>query len=149
MPVLNNVLINGTNYSWANLKCVIGGVPLTQITKIDYKRTQAKTDNHGWGTEVVSRGYGNVSYAGSLTLFVDEWRRIIASSPNNDPLSIPPFQIQVHAWNLPGSSSQVSPILDTLYNVEFTNDELVGNQGDEKLMVEIPLIFAGLTHDLA
>src|SRR5438270_10321921 len=92
---LTTPLINGRNYSWANITVVLFGVPVVGIVKIDYKRKQKKTNNYGAGSQPVSRGYGNVEYDGSIDLYLDEWKRIIASAPNRDPLQIPPFDIQV------------------------------------------------------
>lgn len=148
MAILNGVLINGVNYSWANIKMILFGIPVVGITKIDYKKSQVKDNNYGWGSEPTSRGYGRVTYEGSIEIYQDEWRRIINSSPNSDPLSIPPFNIQIQMWNLPGGSGQVVPTSDTLYNCEFADDAFVGNEGDSKLLITIPIVFAGITHDV-
>ena len=147
MPTLNGVLINGINYSWGNIKVILFGAPIIGITKIDYKRSQSKENNHGWGVEPTSRGYSRVTYSGSIELYQDEWRAICQAAPNQDPLSIAPFQIQVTMWNAPGNSGLVAPTVDTLYNVEFLDDEFIGSEGDSKLLVTVPIIFAGLTHD--
>jgi hypothetical protein len=47
-------LINGINYSWANITVVLFGVPVVGILKIDYKRKQKKENNYGFGSEPVS-----------------------------------------------------------------------------------------------
>jgi hypothetical protein len=88
-------LINGVNYSWSNIKFNLFGVPVVGITEINYTRKQAKENQYGAGVEPVSRGYGNVEYEADITLFLDEWRRIIAAAPSKDPLLIKPFPIQV------------------------------------------------------
>ena len=59
-------LINGINYSWANITVIGLGVPFIGITKIDYNAKQEKTNNYGAGSQPVSRGYGRVEYEGSL-----------------------------------------------------------------------------------
>ena len=92
---MSNPLINGVNYSWANVKLVLFGVPVVGITQIEYKRKQKKENNYGFGLEPVSRGYGNKEYEGKITLYRDEWNAIIAAAPNRDPLDIPWFDIQV------------------------------------------------------
>ena len=43
---MSNPLINGVNYSWANVKLVLFGVPVVGITNIEYKRTQKKENNY-------------------------------------------------------------------------------------------------------
>lgn len=128
-------LINGINYSWANITLTLFGVPVVGITKIEYKRKQKKENNYGIGSQPVSRGYGNYEYEGSIELYVDEWKRIIAASPNRDPLTIAPFDIQVVF-----AGAGIFAAKDVLRSVEFMEDPLTANQGDTKLMVTIPLI---------
>lgn len=133
----NTPLINGINYAWANVSFVLFGVPITGITKINYTRKQKKENNYGAGSNPVSRAYGNYEYEGSIELYTDEWKLIIANSPNRDPLSIPPFDIPVVFAN-----NGQTPDKDVLKGVEFMEDPFAGNQGDTKLMVTIPLIIA-------
>lgn len=129
-------LVNGVNWSWANISFVLFGVPVTGITEIKYSRKQKKENNYGIGSDPVSRGYGNREYEASITLYTDEWMRIIAGSPNNDPLQIAPFDIPVVFGN------GLNLATDVLRAVEFLEDPLSGTQGETKLMVTIPLIVA-------
>lgn len=129
------VLINGVNYSWGSVSLVLFGVPVVGITKISYKRSQKKENNYGWGVEPISRGYGNKEYEGSLELYTDEWKRIIAASPDGDPTQIPWFDIPVVF-----GGTRLLPDKDILRAVEFLEDPLEANQGDTKLLVTVPLI---------
>lgn len=128
-------LVNGINYSWVNITFNLFGVPVTGITKIEYKRSQKKDNNYGAGSQPVSRGYGNYEYEGSIELYTDEWKRIIAASPNRDPLSIPPFDIQVVF-----AGAGIAADKDVLRAVEFKEDPLSSSQGDTKILCTIPLI---------
>lgn len=132
-------LINGINYSWANIKLVLFGVPVVGITKIEYGRKQKKENNYGAGTDPVSRGYGNKEYEGSIELYADEVNRIIASAPNRELTSIPPFEIQVVY-----SGTGLDTTVHKLQAVEFTDDKLSVGQGDTKILVSIPLIIGGI-----
>jgi hypothetical protein len=136
-----NPLINGVNYSWANVKLVLFGVPVVGITHIEYKKKQKKENNYGMGTEPVSRGYGNKEYEGKITLYRDEWLAIISAAPSNDPLDIPWFDIQVTF-----AGSRVQPALDVLRACEYMDDPFTVAQGDTKIMVEIPLIIGAIEH---
>jgi len=137
MPV--TPLINGINYSWANVSLVLFGVPVVGITKIEYKRKQKKENNYGFGTQPISRGYGNYEYEGSIELYLEEWKAIIANSPQRDPLLIAPFDIPVIY-----GGSRVSADKDVLRSVEFMEDPLGTNQGDQRILVSIPLIIASI-----
>ena len=133
-------LVNGINYSWAGIKLVLFGVPVVGITKITYNAKQKKENNYGMGVEPISRGYGNKEYDGSIEMYLDEWKRIISASPNRDPLSIAPFDIQV----LYGNNAIAPDQKDVLRMCEFLENPLDAGQGDTKLMVKIPLIVASI-----
>jgi hypothetical protein len=130
-----SVLVNGVNYDWGNITLVLFGVPVIGIKKINYKRSQKKENNYGWGREPVSRGYGNFEYEGDIDIYTDEWKRIIAASPNRNPLEIPWFDIPVVFGGV-----GVLPTKDVLRAVEFMEDPLAASQGDTSLIVTIPLI---------
>jgi hypothetical protein len=137
MPV--TPLINGVNYSWANVSLVLFGVPVVGVTSIEYNRKQKKENNYGSGQDPVSRGYGNNEYDGKIELYVDTWKQIINAAPNRDPLQIPPFSVTVTF-----GGSRVSYTQDTLRAVEFLEDPLQTKQGDTKIMVTIPLIIGSI-----
>lgn len=132
-------LVNGINYSWNNVTVILFGVPVVGITKISYKRKQEKANNYGAGSKPVSRGYGRYEYEGSIELYTDEWKRIIAASPDRDPLSIEAFDIQVVY-----GGTRVTPNKDVLKMVEFLEDPLDANEGDTSLKVTIPIIIADI-----
>lgn len=133
------ILINGISFSWSTIKFAPFGVPIIGITKIDYKRKQKKENNYGQGNQPISRGYGNYEYEGSIELYLEEWKSIIAASPGNDPLAIPWFDIPV----IYGNTIAVTTT-DTLRAVEFLEDPFSGTQNDGKLMVTIPLIIGAI-----
>jgi len=133
-------LINGVNYSWANIKVILFGVPVVGITKIEYKTKQKKDNNYGAGYEPVSRGYGNKEYEGSIELYTDELKRIINAAPNRDAMAIPPFDITVLFET--GVGVQVAQ--DVLLACEFTEEGLTAAQGDTKLLVTLPLVIGGI-----
>jgi len=130
-------LINGTSYSWANVKLNLFGTPVVGVTAIKYKRKQEKTNNYGAGVKPVSRGYGNEEFEASITLYMEEVRRIMDAAPSKDLLAIPPFQIQV----LFGSSA-LQFRQDNLEMCEFMEFSLDTKSGDSKILIELPLIIA-------
>lgn len=134
-------LINGIQYSWSNIKLQLFGVPVIGITEISYNRKQKKENNYGSGVEPVSRGYGNKEYDGSISIYLDEWNKIIQSASNKDPLDIPPFNIEVLFG---GSSVQFKH--DILRFCEFMEDPMDAKQGDTKLLVKLPLIIGAIEH---
>ena len=133
-------LINGVAYSWSSIQFVLFGVPVAGIVNIDYKTKQAKTNNYGAGIEPVSRGYGKKEYEGSIEIYTDEWKKIIAAAPNRNPLSIGWFDIPVIYGNNAADATQ-----DILHAVEFLEDPFAAKEGDTKLTVKIPLIIGSIT----
>jgi hypothetical protein len=136
-------LINGINYSWANIKFNLFGVPVIGITEINYSQKMKKDNNYGWGQYPISRGYGNVEPDGDITIYFDEWRKIIAASPSKDPNLIKSFDIQVLFGGSPLTFKQ-----DTLRSAEFLDDPFTAKQGDTKLLIKIPLIIGLIEHTI-
>lgn len=132
-------LVNGTAYSWANVTLVLFGVPVIGITKIEYKRKQKKENNYGAGVQPVSRGYGNYEYEGSIEIYQDELKKIIAASPDRDILGIGPFDIQVTY-----GGSRVTADKDVLRACEFTEEGLSASQGDNKFLINLPLVIGSI-----
>ena len=132
-------LINGVNYHWAQIKFVLFGVPVVGITKISYKTKQKKENQYGAGYEPISRGYGNKEYEGSIEIYQDELKRIIASSPNRDLMQIPPFDVQV-IFAVAG----VQVTVDKLLMCEFTEEGMDASQGDTKLSITLPLVIGAI-----
>ena len=132
-------IINGVNYSWGNLNIILLGNLVIGATKLSYKAMQDKENGYGWGYEPVYRGYGRVSYEGSIELYTDEWKKIIAAAPNNDPLRILPSDIQIVF-----AGSRVLPTKDVLQAVEFKENPLDASEGDTRLLITIPLVIGGL-----
>ena len=132
------VLVNGVLVGWANCSCVIGGVVVTGINKIAYSEKQKKENIGGGGTaEPVGRGYGPVTYeGGELSLLLEEWKAIIAAAPGRRPTKIPMFDLPIVFDN--GMPS------DIVRNCEFTENNFTSSEGDTKIFVTVPFIFAGL-----
>jgi hypothetical protein len=132
------VLINGVNYSWSSLNNIAFGVPVVGILAINFSAKQVKENNHGAGTDPVSRGYGNKTYEGSITVYADWWMSVVNAAPNNDPLDIAPFD-----WTIAFGDGRTPFTTLTLRALEFTENNFTANQGDTKLQIDIPFIFAG------
>lgn len=133
-------LINGVNFAWGNVTLILFGVPVVGITKIDYKTKQKKENQYGAGYEPISRGYGNKEYEGSIEIYTDELKRIIALSPNRDLMQIPPFQIQVVFQDALG----ILVSTDILEMCEFMEEGLSVSQGDTKILTSLPLAIGAI-----
>lgn len=133
------VLVNGVNWSWANLNNIAFGVPVIGILAINYKIKQNKENNYGVGNEPISRGYGNKQYEGSITVYKDWWASVIAATPTKQPTDIAPFD-----WTIVLGGVGMVTTTETLRNFEFLEDSLNGKQGDTKLTIDILFIFAGI-----
>lgn len=127
-------LINGTAYSWANIRVEILGVPVTGIKAIEYGEKENKQNNYGAGRYPVSRGYGNVEPSASITLHKDTVNALQAVAPNNRIQDIPKFDVTV-AYVADGKYT-----MDVIRNMEFTDDITNVNQGDMEIVQKIECI---------
>lgn len=136
-----DILVNGTSVAWQNVNVTILGYRINGITKVEYKRTGNHTANYGAGNEPISYGFGNYTYTASIEIYQEEWQKIYQLSGGN-PQSLLPFDISIDF--IPTDDSIVSPYTDVLYNVKFLESGVTVSQGDQKIMVQIPLLLSGI-----
>lgn len=133
-------LINGKNYDWGDIQFVLFGVPVVGITEIEYTENQESVNNYGAGYEPTSHGRKNVEYSGSITIYMDELRRIQSAAPAGKIRNIPPFTITVIF-----SGEGIPTTTDKLKNVRLNSNPFNAKQNDSALYAKIPFVFAGLT----
>ncbi len=127
-------LINGTAYSWSQIKFSLFNTPIAGVHAINYKDEQQIQDNHGAGRRVVSRGHGQITSEGSITLDMAEVEALQAASPTGNIMDIPEFDMQV--TYLPAGGRIVT---HTLHNVKFKKNERGVQRGDMEIGVEMPM----------
>lgn len=131
----------GTVYSWPQAQFLIGGVPFIGIRKGSFKKKREKKNIKGVGSEPIGRGYGGVDYEGSIDIILDNWKQIIAASPNGDPTQLGPFQIRVPF--IPNPNTPNAPTVDVWQNCEFLDDGVTYSEGDTSIWQTVGIIYAG------
>jgi hypothetical protein len=132
-------LVKGVLWGWASINFVIFGVPMVGIRNIEYNEKQAKDNVMGAGKYPVGRGHGGITYNGSIEVLLEELKNIIAAAPNNKPLDIPMFDIQVAFGD-----SQTSASIDVLRAVEFLENPMSSAEGQTSTWIKLPLIIGGI-----
>ena len=115
--------------------------PLIGIKSISYEAIQKTDLNYGAGVYPISEAVGNYEYKAEIEVYLDEWNKIIAAAPNNDPIQIPRSDFQVVY-----GGSRVLAKADILRSVKFTNDPVMVKQNDGSIIVKLILSVAGIDH---
>jgi hypothetical protein len=129
-------LINGTAYAWGDIACIIGGVPVTGITAIEYDDEQEVTNNYGAGRYPVSRSKGRITCAAKVTLDIEEVRAIQGNAINNRLQDIKPFDIIVSY--IPEDATKIH--IDRIRNCSFKKNGRAWAEGDTRKTVDLDLI---------
>lgn len=137
-------LINGTLYSWSNIAISLLGTPFTGVTKIEYSRKQKMDPKYGIGIEPIGIGYGNATYEGSITMYLDTWQLITNAAPNGQPTLIPFFNITVDCGNFVNGSIPLA-FKDTLWNCQFMAEPFTASQDETGMTVTIPLFISAIS----
>lgn len=137
--VINNGIpyINGKQYDWADIVCLIAGVPVTGITSIEYKDDQEMVANYGAGRYPVGYGKGRITCTGKIKLYQEEVEAIQRRCPNGRLQDLKPFDIIVNYLPDTGIVS-----IDKLRNCLFKGNGRTWNEGDTKQEVEIELLMS-------
>jgi len=133
-------LINGTAYSWSQIKFSLFNTPIAGVHAISYEDEQQIQDNHGAGRRVVSRGFGQITTQGSITLDKAEVEALQAASPTGNIMDIPEFDMQVTYLPVGGKI-----LTHTLHNVRFKKNVRTVQRGDMEIPVEIPLAISHIS----
>ena len=128
-------LINGREYSWGDIVCLINGTNMTGITGIDYSDDQEVTENYGAGRYPVSRSKGRITSAGKITLYVSEVMALQKQAPNGRLQDIAPFDITVSY--VPDDGGVV--VTDRMRNCQFKKNERSWSEGDTSKTVDLDL----------
>lgn len=89
-------LINGVEYTHADIVLQILGVPVVGVTAINYKDMQQVENNYGTGQLPMSVGFGAVTFEASITLSMKEVQRLSNAAPNGRIQNFPFFDIRVN-----------------------------------------------------
>lgn len=118
MAITNGIpLINGAAYSWSDITCLIGGVPISGITAIDYSDTQVVENHYGAGRYPVCRSKGKIECKASITLEMSEVLAIQGRSLTGRLQDLSPFDIVVSY--IPDGGKIVH---DTIFDCQFKSN---------------------------
>lgn len=127
-------LVNGTAYSWSQITINVLGVPVAGVVGISYSEEQEMQDNFAAGNRPVSRGYGNITAEGSISLHMEEVEALQAAVATGRLQDIPEFDIVVAF--LPEGGIVTT---HTLKNCRFRSNGRELEQNQMEIVVEIPL----------
>lgn len=133
-------LINGFEYSFADIQVKIGAAEIYGITELNYDIEQAKENIYGAGENPVSRGRGTKQFTASMTLLGSEIE-ILRRLGSGDLTNLAAFDLQV-SYTPPDVTKLTTHILQ---NCEFTQSPAGGATGDTSLPQTINFVWAGFT----
>ena len=126
-------------YEWSDISVQVGGVDLTTLQDIEYKRSQEKEAVYGKGCEPVSVQRGNVAYDGKVSMLQSEYEALRAAG-NGSVLNLQVDIVVSSGDASKGGSMQT----DSLMGCEFTEESHSMSQGDKQQKIELPFIFLRL-----
>jgi hypothetical protein len=133
-------LVNGRSYGWADITTSPAGIPLFGIRSIEYTESQDMENIYGAGNRPVSRGYGRITYTGSITLLMEDLEKLQAASPGGRIQDILEFPIVVSYAPETGII-----VVHKLQYCRFKNNGRVINEGDMSIETKIELIIGNIS----
>lgn len=135
--VINNgvPLVNGMLCAWADIVVLIGGVPVTGITGVEYDDQQEIVNKYGAGRHPVGRAKGRITPSGKLILYQEEVQALSAQSTTGRLQDLPPFDVIVQY--LPDSGLLVT---DKIRNCHISGNARKWKEGDTGQEVELQLV---------
>lgn len=131
------VLINGQEFSAADITVLMNGINIASIISLSITKTQNKQNNYGFGKEPVSRGRGIIEYECSVEMAYKDVLKLRNTVASRELLDIAPFDILVIMNNGQNISRYKA------LNCEFSDDGLEVGSDDPQVTREYTLIIAG------
>lgn len=128
-------MINGIEYSWGDIVCLINGSMVTGITGIEYSDEQEVTENYGAGRYPVSRSKGRITCTGKVTLYASEVNALTKLTSNGRLQDLAAFDIIVSY--VPDEGGVV--VTDKLRNCQFKKNSRSWSEGDTNEAVDLDL----------
>jgi hypothetical protein len=109
-------MINGTSYGWSQIEIRFSNIvqPLHGVTNLDYSEDQKVEFAFGANNRPVSRGYGNVVAAGSITLHMDDIEAIRRSIPSGNLGDLGEFDVII-TYNHPDTLKMTAHTIKNCY----------------------------------
>ena len=130
-------LINGKSYEFADITCIVLGIPIVGITSIEYGEESETENIYATGRFPVSRGVGRVMPTAKITMLMEEVMNIVSASPTGRIYDIPEFDIIVAYTDL-----SLIPVVHKIRNVKFKNNKISSSTGDTSVPIEMDLIIS-------
>lgn len=134
-------LVNGKAYEYADITCVILGVPIVQITSIEYGEDAGVTNIWSTGRFPTSRIHGKIEPSAKMTILFDEVQNIMSVAPQGRIYQIPEFDIIV-AY----TDASLIPVVHTLKNCRFKNNMLKSATGDDAIAIDVDLVISHIDY---
>jgi hypothetical protein len=128
-------LINGKSYEFADITCVVLGVPIVGITSIEYGEDSETENIYATGRFPVSRGVGRVQTNAKITMLMEEVNNIVSVAPTGRIYDIPEFDIIVTF-----TDASLIPVAHKIRNCRFKNNKISSATGDTSIPVELDLV---------
>lgn len=128
-------LINGKSYEMADITCIILGIPIVEITAIEYAEEANITNIYSTGRYPTSRGHGLVEPSAKVTMLMQEVQNILSVAPKGRLHDIPEFDIIVAYVDV-----NLIPVKHKIRNVRFKNNKISASTGDTSIPVELDLV---------
>lgn len=136
MAVNGVPLINGVEYTHADVVVNVLGIPIVGITAIDYSDMQEITLNHSTGQLPSSRGFGPLTFEASLTLTMKEVQRLSAVAPLGRIQNIPDFDIGVNYVTEAGDFTR-HKLVKCRFKGRNPNSQVNNSQIEEELELSV------------
>ena len=135
-------LINGVEYTHADIIFNLLGFPIVGVTSIEYSDTQNIAGNYSTGSLPTSVGFGQLDLTATVTVTSVEFRRIIAFAPGRRIQNIPFFDIGINY--LPETGIFVR---DRLIRCKFKGANISSATNNTQIEVPLELFVADIKYN--
>jgi len=136
-------IINGVEYTHADIVLNLFGVPIVGLTSIEYSAMQSIEGNFSTGHLPTSVGFGQVDLTATLTITSNEYRKLSLVAPLGRIQNIPFFDVGVNY--IPETGLFVR---DRLIRCKFKGVNMSSSTNNSQIEVPLELFVSDIKFNL-
>lgn len=127
-------------FAWKNIKLLVDGRLITELTDIEYAPEKNLEDIYGAGDEPQFIGEGNKSYSGSLEMLQSGYEALVAEAKIRGGVDVTDMEVTAVIAYVPKEPQQATlkTIVDRVVGIKFSKGGKKFGQGNTHIKVQLP-----------
>lgn len=127
-------------FAWKNIKLLVDGRLITELTDIEYSPEKVLEDIHGAGEDPQFIGEGNKTYNGNMEMLQSGYEALVEEAKKRGGNDVTDLEVTAVVAYIPKEIGQAAlkTIIDRVVGIKFSKGGKKFSQGNTHTKVQLP-----------